>query len=124
MIIPLIGAAIGILIAIFLPYQIPLVYVKYTAIAILAALDAIFGGIRAQLEQKFVFSKFISSFFTNAALAALLAYLGDALGIDIYLGAVVAFSIRLFQNLSLIREELFERFWWWHIDQKKRSPKA
>lgn len=124
MIIPLIGALLGILIAIFLPYQIPLVYVKYTAIAILAALDAIFGGLRAQLEQKFVFSKFISSFFTNAALAALLAYLGDALGIDIYLGAVVAFSIRLFQNLSIIREELFEKFWWWHLDQKKKSPKA
>lgn len=123
MIIPVIGAILGILIAIFLPYQIPLIYVKYTAIAILAALDAIFGGLRAQLEQKFVFSKFISSFFTNAALAALLAYLGDSLGIDIYLGAVVAFSIRLFQNLSIIREELFEKFWWWHVDQRKKTPK-
>ena len=121
MIIPIIGAIIGIGIALLLPYQVPLVYIKYTAIAILAALDAILGGFRAQLEQKFVFSKFISSFFTNAALAALLAALGDALGIDIYLGAIVAFSIRLFHNLSLIREELFERFWWWHIDKQKKG---
>jgi small basic protein len=122
MMIPIIGAIIGIGIALLLPYQVPLVYIKYTAIAILAALDAILGGFRAQLEQKFVFSKFISSFFTNTALAALLAALGDALGIDIYLGAIVAFSIRLFQNLSLIREELFERFWWWHIDKQKKEP--
>jgi small basic protein len=41
----------------------------------------------------------------------MLAYLGDIVGVDIYMGAVVAFSIRLFQNLSLIREELFEHFW-------------
>lgn len=109
--IPIIGAILGIILGLGLKYDIPLAFVKYTAIAILAALDAIFGGIRAQLHQKFLFTKFISSFFTNAALAALLAYLGDIVGVDIYMGAVVAFSIRLFQNLSLIREELFERFW-------------
>lgn len=121
MIIPIIGVVLGLGIALLMDYQIPLVYIKYTAIAILAAMDAIFGGIRAQLEQKFVFSKFMSSFFTNTALAALLAYMGDALGIDIYIGAVVAFSIRLFQNLSLIREELFDRIWEWHAKTKKES---
>jgi small basic protein len=115
LLIPVIGAILGILIGVLLPYDIPLNYVKYTAIAILAALDAIFGGLRAQIGQKFVFYKFISSFFTNTALAASLAYLGDVLGVDIYMGAVVAFSVRLFQNLSLIREELFDRFWWWRV---------
>ncbi|HBE79200.1 MAG TPA: DUF1290 domain-containing protein [Firmicutes bacterium] len=112
MYIPIIGALIGIIIGVFIPYDIPINFVKYTAIAILAALDAIFGGIRAQLDQKFVFYKFISSFFTNTALAALLAYLGDILGIDIYMGAIVVFSIRIFQNLSLIREAIFDRVWW------------
>jgi len=115
------GAILGIIIGIVVPFDIPVSLVKYTAIAILAALDAIFGGIRAQLEQKFVFFKFISSFFTNAALAALLAYMGDIWGVDIYIGAVVAFSIRLFQNLSLIREELFDRFWWWHTGGKSKD---
>lgn len=112
MIIPLIGALLGIIIGFLLPWDIPVNFVQYSAIAILTALDAIFGGIRAQLEQKFSISRFLSSFFTNAALAALLAYLGDKLGVDIYLGAVVAFSIRLFQNLSIIREELFDRYLW------------
>lgn len=110
----IVGTILGIIIGIWMPFDIPVSFLKYTAIAILAALDAIFGGIRAQMEEKFVLFKFISSFFTNAALAALLAYLGDIWGVDIYIGAVVAFSIRLFQNLSLIREELFDRFWWWH----------
>ena len=113
MLIPIIGAIIGIIIGVFLPYDIPINFVQYTAIAILTALDSIFGGIRAQLEQKFNIYRFISSFFTNAILAALLAYLGSIIGLDIYLGAIVAFSIRLFQNLSIIREVLFDRFWWW-----------
>ena len=117
----IIGAILGIIIGLTLPYDIPVNMVKYSAIAILAALDAIFGGLRAQLEHKFVLTKFISSFFTNAALAALLSYLGEILGVDIYMGAVVAFSIRLFQNLSLIREELFERFWWWKVGNNHNS---
>jgi small basic protein len=110
MIIVIIGALIGIGIGFILPWDIPVNFVQYFAIAILTALDSIFGGIRAQLEHKFNIFRFISSFFTNAALAALLAFLGDKIGVDIYLGAVVAFSIRLFQNLSIIREELFDWF--------------
>lgn len=121
MLIPVICAVIGVLIGVFLPFDIPINFVQYTAIAILTALDAIFGGIRAQLEQKFNFYRFISSFFTNAALAALLAYLGNLLGVDIYMGAVVAFSIRLFQNLSIIREELFDRFWWSHAGGRSKD---
>ena len=121
MIILIIGALIGIVIGFLLPWDIPVNFVQYSAIAILTALDAIFGGIRAQLEQKFNIYRFISSFFTNAALAALLAYLGDKLGVDIYLGAVVAFSIRLFQNLSIIREELFDKFWNWHSSGNNKS---
>ncbi|HBE79198.1 MAG TPA: DUF1290 domain-containing protein, partial [Firmicutes bacterium] len=95
MYIPIIGALVGIILGVIIPYDIPINFVKYTAIAILAALDAIFGGIRAQLVQKFIFSKFMSSFFTNTALAALLAFIGDTLGIDIYMGAIVVFCIRI-----------------------------
>lgn len=107
--IPLIGLALGIAIASVLPFQIPITYAKYTALAILATLDAIFGGLRAQIEGDFIISKFLMSFFINSGLAAGLAYLGDILGIDIYLGAVVAFSIRIFNNLSLTREMIFNR---------------
>ena len=120
-IILVVGICIGVVVGYVIPWDIPVSYVQYSAIAILTALDAIFGGIRAQLEHKFNFSRFITSFFTNAALAALLAYLGDKLGVDIYLGAVVAFSIRLFQNLSLIREDLFDRFWNWHSSGNHKS---
>ena len=110
LLIPLIGIALGVGIGLFLPWEIPLSYKNYTALAILATVDAIFGGMRAELEGIFIFSKFIVSFFANALLAVGLAYFGYSIGIDIYLGAVVAFSIRLFNNLSLIREFLLIRY--------------
>ena len=110
--IPLIGVTIGVIVALFLPGEIPIVYKSYTALAILATLDAIFGGMRAQLEGDFIFSKFFISFFANAVMAVALAYFGNVLGIDIYIGAVVAFSIRLFNNLSLIREFVIIKYRW------------
>lgn len=109
MLIPVIGAIAGVILALLFPVDIPVNLVGYTAIAILAALDAIFGGLRAQFEGKFNFPKFLTSFCANAALAAGLTWLGDLLGIDIYIGAVAAFSIRLFKNLAILRELIFER---------------
>ena len=108
--IPLIGVSIGVVVGLILPWEIPVLYKSYTALAILATVDAIFGGMRAQLEGDYIFSKFIVRFFANAIAAVALAYFGTVLGIDIYMGAVVAFSIRLFNNLSLIREFLIIRY--------------
>jgi len=105
---PLIGLLLGILIGLLSPVEIPLGYVKYTAIAILAAIDTILGGVRAQLEARFDLTIFLSGFIINAAFAALLAGLGDLLGLDLYLGAVIAFSIRIFDNVGFIRRDLLD----------------
>ena len=94
---------IGLIIGFQLPVFIPLVYAKYMSVAILAMLDSVFGGIRAYMENVFDNAVFVSGFITNALLAAGLAYLGDRLGVELYLAAVVAFGVRLFQNLAIIR---------------------
>lgn len=105
---PLIGLLLGILIGLLSPLEIPLGYVKYTAIAILAAIDTILGGVRAQLESRFDLTIFLTGFIINAGFAALLAGLGDLLGLDLYLGAVIAFSIRIFNNVGFIRRDLLD----------------
>ncbi|HEY8392984.1 MAG TPA: small basic family protein [Capillibacterium sp.] len=110
LLIPLIGVGLGVGLGLLLPWEIPITYKSYTALAILAAADAIFGGMRAQLEENFNFSRFMVSFFANAMVAVALAYFGNLIGIDIYMGVVVAFSIRLFNNLTLIREFLIIRY--------------
>ena len=42
----------------------------------------------------------------NALLAAGLAYIGERLGIDLYYVALIAFGMRIFQNLAIIRRAL------------------
>lgn len=105
---PLLGLIVGILLGFLVSIEIPLAYVKYTAIAILAAIDTILGGIRGRLEQHFDLAVFLSGFILNAAFAALLAGIGDLLGLDLYLGAVIAFSIRIFNNVGFIRRDLLD----------------
>jgi small basic protein len=106
---PLIGLLIGLLIGTFIPMDIPMSYSSYMAIALLAALDSVFGGISADLQGKFDKRIFLSGFFGNTILAALLTYIGDRLGIPIYYAAIFTFGTRLFQNFAKIRRHLIHR---------------
>lgn len=105
----LIGSIIGIIIGVNAPI-IPYTYSGYLAIAIIAALDSVFGGITATLKKNFNLKVFISGFFGNAILSILLTYLGQRLNVDIYLAAIVVFVGRMFNNLAIIRRYLIEKF--------------
>jgi len=107
--VPLIGLVFGVVIGFLLPIKIPLVYSKYMSVAVLAALDSVFGGLRAGMEDNFDNAIFLTGFFSNVLLAAFLAYIGDQLGVELYLAAVLVFGVRLFQNLAIIRRHLLKR---------------
>lgn len=106
MIIPIIGLIIGIAIGMIFPVTIPIQYSTYMSVAILAALDSVFGGIRSAVDKTFDMEIFITGFFGNAALAAILAYIGDQLGVPLYYAAIFAFGVRLFQNFAIIRRHI------------------
>ncbi len=110
---PLVGLLIGIALGLFLKIPIPPIYAKYLGVATLAALDSAFGGIRASLEKEFNDKLFISGFFSNTILAAFIVYMGDRLGVEpLYYAAIVAFGVRLFQNIAAIRRIFFESKRW------------
>lgn len=104
--IELIGLVIGLVIGCFLPWHIPSQYSLYVATGLLAALDSALGGMNARLKKHFKLSIFLSGFFGNAVIAVFLAWLGDKLGLPLYLAAVLVFGTRLFQNFAEIRREL------------------
>ena len=116
----LIGCILGALIGINLPL-IPYEYSSYVAISIIAALDSVLGGIAATLKGNFDFKTFVSGFFGNAILSILLTYLGEKLNVDIYLGAIVVFVWRMFNNLTMIRIYYVEK---WIEKKNKKSKKA
>jgi small basic protein len=118
----LIGLLVGVVVGLKLPLVLPAVVARYLGIAVLAALDTAFGGLRASMERKFNNAVFISGFFSNAALAAGLAYLGDRLGLpEIYMAGVVALGMRMFQNLGVIRRLAFEH---WNLIRRQNQPEA
>ena len=98
----IIGCVLGAIIGIYAPV-IPYTYSGYLAIAILAALDTVFGGINSIINKNFNMKIFVSGFFGNAILAMLLTYLGEKLNVDIYLAAIFVFVGRMFNNLGFIR---------------------
>lgn len=109
MMLPVLAVLVGILIGLFFPVSMPVEYGKFLAVALLASLDSVFGGLRAALEEKFDNPVFISGFFVNALLAVLLVFIGERLGIDLYYVASLAFGLRIFQNLAIIRRYFLKK---------------
>ena len=120
---PLLGLILGVTLGLLSDIQIPDVYGNYLSIAVLAALDTLLGGIRAHLQQVYDDKVFVTGFFFNIALAAGLAFLGVHLGVDLYLAAVFAFGVRLFQNIAVIRRILLTKWDEWRKTSKRRSVK-
>lgn len=85
-------------------------YAPYLSLATLAGLDTVLGGIRAGIEGRFQDDVFVTGFMLNTMLAAALAYLGDRIGVDLFLAAVVALGSRVFLNLSLIRRYYLTKY--------------
>ena len=102
-VIALLCAAIGLVLGLYSPVTIPVAYARYTAVALLAGLDSIFGAFKAYLAGTFEPRVFLSGLLTNMALAGGLTWIGDKLGVDLSIAAIVAFGVRIFNNLGAIR---------------------
>jgi len=99
----------GVTLGVLLEPTVPLWLQPYLPIAVVAALDAVFGGIRAKLDGIFDDKQFVISFISNVLVAALIVYLGDQLGVgsQLSIGIVVVFGVRIFGNVAAIRRHLF-----------------
>lgn len=105
----IIACILGVIVGLNSP-MISYTYSSYLAIAIIAALDTVFGGIASVINKKYDMKTFISGFFGNAILAILLTVLGEKLNVDIYLAAIVVFVGRMFNNLGIIRRYYVEKW--------------
>jgi len=107
---PLLGLLLGLLLGSIFTFSVPIVFAKYLSIAVLSALDSLLGGFRALSEKRFDGTVLISGFLVNSILAAILAYLGDRLGLDLYLAAVIVFGMRIFNNISVLRRYFVDSY--------------
>jgi small basic protein len=108
-ILPLFALLLGFLIVYVLNVALPAGYADYIALVILASLDAIAGGARARMEGTFDEVVFITGVIFNSLAAAGLAYIGDRMGMSLYLAPVVALGVRIYYNVGRIRRLLLRR---------------
>ncbi len=98
---------VGALLAVLLRPTVPQDMTRYLAMAVVAAIDSSFGGLRSYLERTFNDRIFVLSFVSNALVAAFLVWVGDQLGVDLLTAVVVVFGVRIFQNLAALRRRVF-----------------
>src|ERR1700710_1704701 len=100
---------IGIVLGLVFPPSVPESLQPYLPIAVVAALDAVFGGLRAYLDGIFDDKVFVISFVSNVLIAGLIVYLGDQLGVggQLSTGVIVVLGIRIFSNVAAIRRHVF-----------------
>jgi small basic protein len=103
LLLPLAGLLVGVLLGLVLNVNIGFELIRFSAVAILAALDSVLGAVRAELDGVYDNRIFISGFLTNAIVAVILTFIGDRLTLDLYLVALITFGLRIFNNVALIR---------------------
>ena len=118
----IIGCILGAIVGINSPV-ISYTYSSYLSIAIVAALDTVFGGIASVVKKNFDLKIFLSGFFGNSILSIALTYLGNKLNVDIYLAAIVVFVGRMFTNLAIIRRYYIDKYTTMIEERKKNAKK-
>ena len=107
--IPGLALLVGLIVGLIVEPSVPTALEPYLPIAVVAALDAVFGGVRARLDGIFDDKVFVVSFVSNVLVAALIVYLGDKLGVggQLSTGVVVVLGVRIFGNVAAIRRHIF-----------------
>jgi small basic protein len=108
-VIAVLGLVVGVVVGLVVRPVVPTGVEPYLPIAVVAALDAVFGGVRARLDGIFDAKVFVVSFVSNVVVAALIVFLGDKLGVggQLSTAVVVVLGIRIFSNAAAIRRHLF-----------------
>ena len=117
MLLPLAGLVLGVLLGLLLQVDVSFEFARYTAVAIVAALDSVLGAVRAELDGVYDNRIFVTGFATNALVAGTLALVLSAFSLTYdrarlsvaLIGVWVALSAFIFQSTLL--EEVVTVSW-------------
>jgi len=105
-----IGLIIGLGLGFVFNITYPAEYAFYITMALLAAMDSVVGALKSHFEGKYNSIVFITGFLTNAALAAMLTFVGDRLGVPLFYAAILVFGGRMFNNLAICRRIALDKY--------------
>jgi len=85
-------------------------YSVYIALSILAIINTIFNILCENLKGEIKTIKAVLLLVSDLAFALFLGYLGEQLGLPIYLAAVFAFGNNLYKNLKIMLDFVLEKY--------------
>ena len=118
-----IAGILGVICGLYIPYNLGNASLPYVAIAILAAMDSIFGALLAYFNKRFNMSTFMIGLFSNAILAVVLAYIGNLLGLSLYFAVIIVFGVRIFNNMAAIRRLTLDKYFEKKAKEKERMER-
>lgn len=107
---PVFGLILGIGLGIWLPLEIPIIYSHYFAVVLMVIMDGLLTGVKQGLENNFDSLLFWSGLFVLAFSALLLVYIGEHLGVELYLAVLFALGIRIFNSITSIHSLAIRKF--------------
>ncbi len=119
----IIAVLVGILLGILLPYNLNSSMLSYLAVALIAALDSVFGGLLANLNKRFNINVFIIGLVSNAILGIFLTFIGNILGISLSFAVIVVFGVRMFNNMAAIRRLTFDKYFEKRAREREREAR-
>jgi small basic protein len=113
MLVLVLALALGVTLGLLTDIGVPPSMLTYAGVAVLAALVSCISGVRSSLEETFTDRAFVFGFITNTLMAGFIVFIGDRIGVkELYLAAVVAFGVRVFDNLGVVRSTMYRRRGW------------
>ncbi len=106
----IIAVLAGILLGLLIPYNLSSSMVSYVAVAIIAALDSVFGGLMANFNKRFNINVFLIGLISNAVLGIFLTFIGNVLGISLSFAVIIVFGVRMFNNMAAIRRLTLDKY--------------
>ncbi|MBE7031916.1 MAG: DUF1290 domain-containing protein [Ruminococcaceae bacterium] len=117
----IVAVLVGILLGLLVPYTLSSSTLPYLAVAIIAALDSVFGGLLAYLNKRFNINVFMIGLVSNAILAVFLTFIGNILGISLSFAVIIVFGVRMFNNMASIRRLTFDVYFVRRAKEKERE---
>ena len=102
----IVGLSAGLMIGSMI--NIELVHTKILIMLFMVSLDSLIGGLKSMDKTSFNDSLLISGFFINFTAGLILLYVGDKVDINLYYAALIALTIRILKNFSVLRRHVLK----------------
>jgi small basic protein len=104
------GVVLGVIGGLYLNVEYNPEYIVYISLAILAMINTIFNILSENLKSETKILKSVLYLFSDLLFALFLGYIGERLGLPIYLAAVFAFGNNIYKNMKIMLDFVIAKY--------------